>query len=203
MSGRNIAQEMPRQWQDVLAPLLQRRHPKDPAGDPVVQVAAEMPALDRLRQVPVGRADQPERGVAPRVAAHALVGALLDDAQQLRLQRHRQFADLVEKQRPAVRRRERAVARRHRAGERAALVAEELAARQLRHDRRAVEDDEFVSRSHSDSSSWIERAISSLPVPLSPISRTKAGGEAGHLDDLAQRRAPRGADANQLVLDRR
>ena len=168
------------------------RHAKDPAGDPIVQVVAELAALDRLRQILVGRADQPERGAAPGVAADALVGALLHDPQQLRLQRHRQFADFVEKQRSAVGRRERAVARRHRAGERAALMAEELAAGQLRHDRRAVENDAVRCRlGVRTSSSWIRRAISSLPVPLSPISSTKA--EVKRATSTIWRRAERHA----------
>ncbi len=60
-----------------------------------------------------------------------------------------------------------------RAGERALLVAEELAARQRRDDRAAVEDDQsFLSG--RGSSSWISWATRSLPVPLSPVISTAA-----------------------------
>ena len=55
---------------------------------------------------------------------------LLQHAQQLRLQLERDVADLVEKQRAAVRQLEAADPLRDRAGERAALVAEELALQQ-------------------------------------------------------------------------
>ena len=52
-----------------------------------------------------------ELAALPAVAAEPLVLALLHHAQQLRLQRQAQLADLVEEQRAAVRQRERAVAR--------------------------------------------------------------------------------------------
>ena len=94
-----------------------------------------------LRQVLVGCTDQTKRRVAPRVATHPFVGAFLHDPQQLGLQRHRQFADFIEKQRSAVRGCERAVTRCHRAREVAAFVPEELAAGQFRDDRRAIDYD--------------------------------------------------------------
>ena len=58
--------------------------------------------------------------------------ALLQDAQQLGLQRRRQLADLVEEQRAAVGLLERPTLPLGGAGERAALVAEELALEQRR-----------------------------------------------------------------------
>ena len=73
---------------------------------------------------------QDETRASATIAADPLVGPLLHHAQQLGLQRQRQLADLVEKQRAAVGERERAVARGDRAGEGAALMAEKLAARQ-------------------------------------------------------------------------
>src|SRR5690606_36096431 len=69
-------------------------------------------------------------------------GAVLDRAQQLRLQGERQLADLVEEQRPAAGGLETADAPLVRAGERALLVAEQLALEQRLGDRRAVHDDE-------------------------------------------------------------
>ena len=50
----------------------------------------------------VGRGNQAERGALPGIASDALVGALLHDPQQLGLQRQRQLADFIEKQRSAV-----------------------------------------------------------------------------------------------------
>src|SRR5205814_333850 len=74
--------------------------------------------------------------------ADALDLAALERAQQLRLQLGIELADLVEKQRPARCRLERAAPRRHRAGEGAALVPEQLALQQLRRNCAAVDHDE-------------------------------------------------------------
>ena len=60
------------------------------------------------------------------VRADALELALLEDAQQLRLRRRRHLADLVEEDRALVGGLEPALAHRHRAGEGALLVAEQL-----------------------------------------------------------------------------
>src|SRR5690606_21279231 len=72
-------------------------------------------------------------------AAHRL---LLERAQQLRLDRGRQLADLVEEDRPAVGGLDRALARRGRAGERAARRAEELGLEEALGHRGAVDGDE-------------------------------------------------------------
>ena len=63
-----------------------------------------------MEQIPVGRGNKAELAALPRIAADALIGAFLHDAQKLRLQGERQFADLIEKQRSAVRVRKCAVA---------------------------------------------------------------------------------------------
>ena len=65
-------------------------------------------------------------------AAQALELALLQHAQQLRLQLQRDLADLVEKHRAVVGQLEAADALRDRAGERAPLVPEQLALEQAR-----------------------------------------------------------------------
>src|SRR5690606_33496241 len=71
--------------------------------------------------------------------------ARLERTEQLRLHVERQLADLVEEQRPAARLHEGAVAPLLRAGERAALVTEELALDEVRRDRAAVERDERLA----------------------------------------------------------
>ena len=68
--------------------------------------------------------------------ADALELALLQDAQQRDLRLHRQLADLVEEDGPAVGELEAAEAPLRRAGERAFLVAEELRRDQRRAGRR-------------------------------------------------------------------
>src|SRR5207253_5438298 len=76
------------------------------------------------------------------IAADAPDLALLEHAQELRLQVERQLAELVEKNGAAVRRFERALPRRGRAGERALLVPEQLRLDERPRDRAAVDDDE-------------------------------------------------------------
>ena len=72
------------------------------------------------------------------LAAHALELAVLQDAQQLRLRRLVQIADFVEKDGAAVGQLELAAPERRGAGERALLVAEQLALDQLGRNRGAV-----------------------------------------------------------------
>ena len=75
--------------------------------------------------------------------------ACLEHAQQLRLQRERHLADLVEQQRAAIGRGEQAGVIVGRAGERALDVAEQLALEQLLGQRRAVERDERLLRARA------------------------------------------------------
>src|SRR2546423_1853450 len=84
--------------------------------------------------------------VPPRAEASARQLSELEHAQQLRLQLERQLADLVEEQRAAARALERAGAPAIGAGERALLVAEELALDQRRRQRCAVDREERARR---------------------------------------------------------
>ena len=101
----------------------------------------------------------------------------LEHAQQLGLDRERQLADLVEEHRAAVRALEQARLGRDRAGERALLVAEQLALDQrLRPERRAVDRDE---RSACASTSGAPAyAAFSLPTPVSPVISTGSSDAA-------------------------
>ena len=93
-------------------------------------------------QVAVGRRDDPDVRVADARAAEALELALLEHAEQLGLHRRRHLADLVEEQHAAAGLLDPSRLRRDRAGERAALVAEQLRLEQLVGKRRAVDGDE-------------------------------------------------------------
>src|SRR5439155_16171970 len=75
-------------------------------------------------------------------AADAQHLALVEHAQQLRLRRREQLADLVEEHDAALGDLEEAGLGRDRAGERAALVAEQLALEQRLGERRAVQAQE-------------------------------------------------------------
>ena len=97
---------------------------------------------------------------------------LLQEAQQLDLQRQRDVADLVEEQRAAMGQLDLALGRLDRAGEGALLVAEQLAFEQVLGDRRAVDRDEARRRARR-LASCRPRASNSLPVPLAPSSITE------------------------------
>ena len=94
---------------------------------------------------------------------------LLQHPQQSRLRVQRHVADLVEEQRAAFGLLEPA-GRRVGAGERAALVAEQLGLDQVARDRRQVDGDERAVAPTAKSCS--ARATSSLPVPDSPVIST-------------------------------
>ena len=104
------------------------------------------------------------------VAADRAHRALLQRAQQLGLELQRQLADLVEEERAALGLAEQAGARGLRVGERAADVAEELAVEEVLGQRGAVDRDERAL-ARGGCASWIFRATTSLPVPLSPVMR--------------------------------
>ena len=76
-------------------------------------------------------------------AADALDHALLEEAQQLDLERQRDVADLVEEQSAALGQLDLAGVGLDRAGERASLVAEQLGLEQILGDRGAVDGDEL------------------------------------------------------------
>ena len=100
------------------------------------------PLLDGGLEVAVGRGDEADVERHLAVAADRPHRPLLQRAQQLRLQRERQLADLVEEERAAVRLHEEARARAARVGEGAARVAEQLALEQRLGHRGAVDGDE-------------------------------------------------------------
>ena len=106
------------------------------------------------------------------VAAHRLHALFLQRAKQLRLQRQRQVADLVEEQRALMRLLEQALRVVLGARERAAHVTEQLALEQALGNRRDVDGNEAPLASRA---ATVEGArTSSLPVPLSPKMSTLA-----------------------------
>src|SRR5438477_240959 len=78
-------------------------------------------------RVAVGGGDQGHAALQGLGPTHALERSILEDAQQLDLERRRRLADLVEEQRPSVRHLEAASPGGRRADEGAPLVTEELA----------------------------------------------------------------------------
>src|SRR5690606_20805372 len=88
---------------DVAGPLAQRWDLQRDDVQAVVQVLAEVPALDLLLEIAVRRRDQPDVYLERLDATDPLELALLDRAQELDLHLDRDLADLVEEQRAAVR----------------------------------------------------------------------------------------------------
>src|SRR5207249_317608 len=127
-------QEKIREQRNIFRPLTQRRQLDRDDVDSIEQVFAEPAVLDGLLQVDVGRGDETELRFDRLGSADALDLAFLNRAQQLRLQIEPEVADLVEEERAVRRELELAELLAVRAGERAALVAEERAFRELARD---------------------------------------------------------------------
>src|SRR6185503_19338169 len=88
--------------QDLLAPLAQRRQPDLDGIDPEQQVLTETAVPDQRGQVRIGRADDAHVRALRARGAHAFVLAGLERAEQARLLRWRNVADLVHEQRASV-----------------------------------------------------------------------------------------------------
>ena len=122
---------MPQHHGDFFAALAQRRHAQNEAVQAVVEIFAEGLLRDGLRHVDVGgrqHADIDLHGIA---SAQARELAVLQDLQQLGLQRRRHLADFVQQQRALVAQLELAGLGLVGAGERARLIAEQLALQQF------------------------------------------------------------------------
>lgn len=98
--------------------------------------------LDRAVEIDVRGRDDPHVDRDRFLPAEPLDLAFLQEAQQARLAFDRHVADFVEKQRAAVRRFDPARAPLVRAGERAALIAEQLRLQQVMRNRAAIDRDE-------------------------------------------------------------
>src|SRR5437870_4537065 len=138
---REPFQEMARQSRDVLAPLPQGWQGDLDDPEAVVEILAELLPGDLLGQSGVGRREHAHVDRDPAAPAHALDLTLLEDPQELRLQRQRHVSDLVQEQGPAVGRFESAGARLD-SGRHAALDAEQLGLEQRFGQRGAVDRDE-------------------------------------------------------------
>ena len=130
---------MVRERRDVLAALAQRRQADRKDAQAVVQILPEPSRLDLVLEATVRRRDHahvdgPGAGVADGPDL-----ALLEHAQELRLERAARLADLVEEERAAVGDVEEALPVGDGAGEGAAAVAEELALEDALGERRTVD----------------------------------------------------------------
>src|SRR5438034_8727829 len=108
----------------------------------VVEVFAEALLLDQASEVAVRRGDQADVDLDRPGAADTLELLLLEDPEELRLEVERDLADLVEEERAAMGHLEAPDLLRDGSGERAPLVAEELALQETRRDGGAIDLDE-------------------------------------------------------------
>ena len=124
---------------DHPAAFAERRNRQRDAVEPVVQIRAKPPRGDFFGEIAVRRGDEANVDLDRRHGTDARDLTDLDRAQQLRLQRRRQLADLVEKHGAAVGCLEQTGLGPDRAGERALLVAEQLALEERLGERGAVD----------------------------------------------------------------
>src|SRR5690606_19155723 len=110
----------------VLAPLPQGRQ-GDLRRRPVEEIAAEAPAGGELDQIEVRHQDDQRVGALERGGAHRAVLPLADEAEEAALGLEGEVLHLVQDEGAAPSPLEQALAVRRRAGEGAALVAEERA----------------------------------------------------------------------------
>src|SRR5262249_60340009 len=130
------------QRRQVLEAVTQRGQPERDHVQAEEEVLAEAPGTSLRLQVPVGGRDDAGVHLERFSATHPLEAALLEEAQQLRLQLGRQLADLVEEQAAAPRGLQAAGPVLPGAGERTAHVPEELALQQVLRERGARDGDE-------------------------------------------------------------
>jgi hypothetical protein len=122
----------------VLHPLPERGHADGKGIEAIVGIAPERAGTHRAGQVSVGGAHHPEVGGQRLDRADPAVGAGLQQAQQLRLHRGGQLADLVEVEGAAACRLHEARLAVARARERPFLVAEQLALEERLGEPRAI-----------------------------------------------------------------
>src|SRR5438093_2505925 len=142
-------EQVQRDQPDVPAALAQRREPDREDTQPVVEVRAEAAFARRLREVAVARRDHAHVDLPLAVAAHRPHLAVLQHAQELRLDGGARLAHLVEEERPPVGLLEEAAPRPLGPGEGAAYVAEELALEEPLGQRGAVLSEEGAARARA------------------------------------------------------
>src|SRR6516165_7469690 len=101
--GGKAGAKASREIGNIVAPRPERRNVNGKDIQPVIEILAEEAALDEFDQVLIGRRNQPDIDLDRALAANGIDLAFLQGAQKLDLDLQRQFADLVEKKRAAMR----------------------------------------------------------------------------------------------------
>src|SRR5208282_6135303 len=126
MARMDSFQEIFHQKRNVRPPLAQRWHHYRYYLQAVEEIFAKCSLFDRSGQVDVARRDYADVDLCRSVRTDWAHLAVFQHPQQLCLQTHRHFADLVEQYRAAVGRAEQPMARTRGARKRAAFVPEHL-----------------------------------------------------------------------------
>jgi hypothetical protein len=143
LSGaRGVPEEVIHEQGDVRGAVPQGGHGQGQHVETEEEVLAEPAQGDALLEVPVGGGQDAGGAVTLVVLSDAAVPSFLQEAQQLGLQTHGEFSDLVEEEGAASGLLHRADAITHGAGEGAAHVAEELGLQQVLGQGCAVHGDE-------------------------------------------------------------
>src|SRR6185503_16905553 len=101
--GAQAVEQVDGEEPDVAAPLAERRQPDRKDAEPVVEVAPEAPLVRGLAEVAVGGRDDPHVDLVAARATHRTNLPVLQDTQQLRLDRGARLPHLVEKEGAIVR----------------------------------------------------------------------------------------------------
>ncbi len=137
-----VREEVPRQIADVLGPFAQGRELQCDDVEPVEEIGAEPSGQDLRLEIPVGRRDEAVVHLDLPVGSHRGDPSGLEDPQQRGLELQGHVPDLVQEEGPPVGLPDLPGPALVRAGERAPLVAEELAGEEVRGDCGAVDRDE-------------------------------------------------------------
>src|SRR6185312_4733234 len=122
-----FANEVSGQQRDIVGPLAQWRQRDLEYVEAVEQVLAKKPVADRGRNRPIRCRQHANVEMNFLASAKPARVAVFENAQKLWLERHRHFRDLVQKQRPTIRKLESTRPRAVGPGERPLLVSEQLA----------------------------------------------------------------------------
>src|SRR6516162_4376588 len=118
------------QQRNIFTPVAERRQSYRDHVETIEQILPEGSALDGVLNVSIRSRNEADINLNRARSAHAFEFALLQNSQQFRLQRRRQFTDFVEKNRAAVGDLDLSFFLRNGSGERTLLVAEKLAFQQ-------------------------------------------------------------------------
>ncbi len=168
---RVLLQKLIGQCRNVVAALTQRRQRDADDIETEEEVFTKVAVADRRFQITIGGGHHAD------VDAHVLPSteprelAVLEHLEELRLQRRAHLADLVQEHRAVVGELELARLVLDGPGECAALETEELRFEQLSRQAPRSSPSQRIGCG-AGRPSWIARATSSLPVPLSPRTRT-------------------------------